>query len=100
MRKGGKRSLISKSKAEEFIEALEERTGGVPDCEFCGVNDWFMQESPYGLYTVSFDEDTIRFAPGVSPITAAITCQNCGNTKQFATHVIGVDLFGDKEDDE
>jgi transcription elongation factor Elf1 len=74
-----RRMAISREKQDKIIQALDGRLKGSLTCPLCGAQKWTIAD---GFVLVALEDDgSVAFHLGGPRLpSAAIICDNCGNT--------------------
>ena len=85
-------TFLRRTTSDELKLFIKER-GVKVDCEVCGHNSWIIYTGDdnylrlLSTYVAVIDDRGFVVGPEVMPFYV-IGCQNCGNARQFAKHVV------------
>ena len=97
---GDNRKHFSKSEAKQIIDRIHDlERDDTRGCEYCGHELLSVIPTPF-----AFSAPILKEGKVVSNIestglpSAAVVCENCGQTRFFNLHILGVELKGENDE--
>ena len=93
------RKHFSKSEQEQILDRIHglerEDTRG---CEYCGHEVLFVIPTPVAFSAPILKEGKVVSNTQSTELpAAAVVCENCGQTRFFNLHILGIELKGDND---